>query len=65
MKAFPWVAVPSNRLVRLLKQDAVTTELDVEGLASKVIKTADAGIVYTLDAIATATAEPAQNGGHS
>jgi hypothetical protein len=45
---------PVESLVRLLKQDAMTTELDVEGLASKVIKTADAGIVYTLDAIATA-----------
>jgi hypothetical protein len=32
----------------------MTTELDVEGLASKVIKTTDAGIVYALDAIATA-----------
>ena len=45
---------PVESFVRLLKQDAMTTELDVEGLASKVIKTADAGIVYTLDAIATA-----------
>ncbi len=45
---------PIESLVRLLKQDAMTTELDVEGLASKVIKTADAGIVYSLDAVATA-----------
>ncbi len=45
---------PIESLVRLLKQDAMTTELDVEGLTSKVIKTADAGIVYTLDAVATA-----------
>jgi hypothetical protein len=45
---------PIESLVRLLKQDAMTTELDVEGLASKVIKTTDAAIVYALDAIATA-----------
>lgn len=45
---------PIEAMVRLLKQDAMTTELDVEGLTSKVIKTADAGIVYTLDAVATA-----------
>jgi len=45
---------PIESMVRLLKQDAMTTELDVEGLASRVIKTADAGIVYSLDAIATA-----------
>jgi len=32
----------------------MTTELDVDTLASKVIKTADAGIIYSLDAIATA-----------
>ncbi len=45
---------PIESLVRLLKQDAMTTELDVEGLASKVIKTTDAAIVYALDAVATA-----------
>ena len=45
---------PVESLVRLLKQDAMTTQLDVEGPASRVIKTVDAGIVYTLDAIATA-----------
>ena len=45
---------PIESLVRLLQQDAMTTELDVEGLAAKVIKTADAGIVYALDAITTA-----------
>ena len=45
---------PIESMVRLLKQDAMTTQLDVEGVASKVIKTADAGIVYALDAIATA-----------
>tara|TARA_R110002049_G_scaffold4601_6_gene32888 strand:- start:89136 stop:91034 length:1899 start_codon:yes stop_codon:yes gene_type:complete len=45
---------PIESMVRLLKQDAMTTELDVEGLASKVIKTVDAGIIYVLDAIATA-----------
>ncbi|MCG8651833.1 MAG: ABC transporter permease, partial [Pirellulales bacterium] len=45
---------PIESLVRLLKQDAMTTEFDVDVTASKVIKAADAGIVYTLDAIATA-----------
>ena len=45
---------PVESLVRLLKQDAMTTELDVESAAATLIKTFDAGIVYTLDAIATA-----------
>ncbi|TWU58807.1 hypothetical protein Poly51_15870 [Rubripirellula tenax] len=45
---------PVESLVRLLRQDAMTTELDVDSLAATVIKTTDAGIVYTLDAIATA-----------
>ncbi|TWU40670.1 ABC transporter permease [Novipirellula artificiosorum] len=45
---------PIESMVRLLKQDAMTTQLDVDALAGKVIQTADAGIVYTLDAIATA-----------
>ncbi len=44
---------PIESMVRILRQDAMTTELDVDTLAAKVIKTADAGIVYTLDAIAT------------
>ncbi len=45
---------PVESLVRLLRQDAMTTELDVDTIAATVIKTVDAGIVYTLDAIATA-----------
>lgn len=45
---------PIESLVRLLRQDAMTTQLDVDTIAAKVIKTVDAGIVYTLDAIATA-----------
>jgi hypothetical protein len=44
---------PIESMVRLLKQDAMTTQLDVDTVAAKVIKTVDAGIVYTLDAIAT------------
>lgn len=44
---------PIESLVRLLKQDAMTTQLDVDTVAAKVIQTTDAGIVYTLDAIAT------------
>jgi hypothetical protein len=45
---------PIESMVRLLRQDAMTTQLDVDTTAAKVIKTTDAGIVYTLDAIATA-----------
>lgn len=45
---------PIESLIRLLRQDAMTTELDVDTTAATVIKTVDAGIVYTLDAIATA-----------
>ncbi|MFK8114507.1 MAG: ABC transporter permease [Rubripirellula sp.] len=45
---------PIESVVRLLKQDAMTTQLDVESNASLVIKTVDSGIVYALDAIATA-----------
>ncbi len=45
---------PIESMVRLLKQDAMTTQLDVDTVAAKVIKTVDAGVVYTLDAIATA-----------
>ncbi|TWU62879.1 ABC transporter permease [Crateriforma conspicua] len=45
---------PIEAMVRMLRQDSVTTELDVDVLANKVIKTADAAIVYSLDAIATA-----------
>ncbi|MEO1528193.1 MAG: ABC transporter permease, partial [Planctomycetota bacterium] len=44
---------PIESLVRLIKQDAMTTQLDVEGVANDLIKTADAGIVYTMDAVAT------------
>lgn len=45
---------PIESMVRLLKQDAMTTQLDVDTMAARVIKTVDAGIVYSLDAIATA-----------
>ena len=45
---------PIESTIRLLKQDAMTTQLDVDTVAASVIKTVDAGIVYTLDAIATA-----------
>jgi len=45
---------PIESLVRLVRQDAMTTELDVDSVAASVIKTVDAGIVYSLDAIATA-----------
>lgn len=45
---------PIESLVRLLNQDAMTTELDVDKLASVVIKKVDAGIIYSMDAIVTA-----------
>ena len=45
---------PIESMVRIIKQDAMTTELDVDTTAAAVIKTADAGIVYAMDAIATA-----------
>ncbi|MCO8124405.1 ABC transporter permease [Stieleria sp. TO1_6] len=45
---------PIESLVRLVKQDAMTTQLDVEGVANTLIKSADAMIVYTMDAVATA-----------
>lgn len=45
---------PIESMIRLLKQDAMTTQLDVDTVAANVIKTVDAGIIYTMDAIATA-----------
>ena len=45
---------PIESFVRIIQQDAMTTQLDVEQVAGKVIKTLDAGIIYGLDAIATA-----------
>ncbi len=45
---------PIESTVRLLKQDAMTTQLDVDPLAGKAIQMTDAVIVYSLDAIATA-----------
>ncbi len=45
---------PIESVIRLLKQDAMTTQLDVDTLAASVIKTVDAGIIYSLDAVATA-----------
>lgn len=44
---------PIESLVRMVRQDAMTTELDVDAVAGKIIKTVDAAIVYSLDAIAT------------
>ncbi len=44
---------PLESIVRLATQDAMTTQLDVDPVAATVIKTVDAGIVYTLDALAT------------
>ncbi|MEC8475716.1 MAG: ABC transporter permease, partial [Planctomycetota bacterium] len=45
---------PIESVIRLLKQDAMTTQLDVDTTAASIIKTVDAGIIYSLDAIATA-----------
>jgi len=44
---------PIESLVRLLRQDAMTTDLDVDAVAGKVIQGVDAGLIYTLDVIAT------------
>ena len=44
---------PVESLVRLLRQDAMTTQLDVDSVANKVIQTVDSVAIYTLDAVAT------------
>lgn len=44
---------PVESLVRLLRQDAMTTQLDVDNVANRVIHAVDAVAIYTLDAIAT------------
>ncbi len=44
---------PIESLIRIAKQDAMTTELDVDALTSKVVKGADTAIIYSMDAIAT------------
>jgi hypothetical protein len=44
---------PVESLVRLLRQDAMTTQLDVDSVANKVIQTVDSIAIYTLDAVAT------------
>ena len=45
---------PIESLIRLVRQDAMTTELDVDSVAAKVIQGTDAAIVYSMDAVATA-----------
>ncbi len=44
---------PIESMVRLLRQDSMTTDLDVDAIAAKVIQGIDAGLIYTLDVIAT------------
>jgi len=44
---------PVESMVRLLRQDAMTTQLDVDGVASQVIKSIDSVIIYILDVIAS------------
>lgn len=44
---------PIESMVRLLRQDAMTTDLDVDAIAGRVIQTVDAGLIYSLDVIAT------------
>ncbi len=44
---------PVESLVRLLRQDAMTTQLDVDNVANRVIRVVDSAAIYTLDAIAT------------
>ncbi len=45
---------PIESMVRMLRQDAQTTELDVDTLAASIIKGTDTAIVYLLDAVVTA-----------
>jgi hypothetical protein len=44
---------PVESMVRLLRQDAMTTQLDVDSVAINVIKAVDSVAIYALDAIAT------------
>jgi hypothetical protein len=44
---------PIESLVRLVRQDSMTTDLDVDAIAAKLIKGVDSVLVYTLDVIAT------------
>jgi ABC-type transport system involved in multi-copper enzyme maturation permease subunit len=44
---------PLESIVRLLRQDAMTTQLDLDAVAGRMIQTVDAVIIYSLDAIAT------------
>jgi hypothetical protein len=44
---------PIESMVRLLRQDAMTTELDIDAIAARLIQAVDAGIIYALDAVAT------------
>jgi len=44
---------PIESMVRLLRQDAMTTELDIDAVAGRLIQAVDAGIIYALDAVAT------------
>lgn len=45
---------PLESLIRLFRHDAMTTELDVDAVAGKVIKAFDAVVIYGMDALATA-----------
>ncbi len=45
---------PVESLIRTVKQDSLTTELDVQEVPMKIIRGVDNVIVYTLDAIVTA-----------
>ncbi|WP_153557802.1 ABC transporter permease [Roseimaritima sediminicola] len=62
---------PLESMIRIAKQDAMTTELDVDTLTSKIVKGVDTVIVYSMDVVATSlpnlpkmveTAEYAANG---
>lgn len=45
---------PIESLVRTARQDAMTTELDVDSIAAAVIKGADSVIIYAMNTVATA-----------
>lgn len=44
---------PVESLIRLVRQDAMTTELDVDPLTAKIVKGIDLVAVYSMDALAT------------
>lgn len=44
---------PLESLIRIARQDAMTTDLDVDNLTGKIVKGVDTVIVYSMDVVAT------------